>query len=170
MLHYDESNWPISVSMDIPVSAEKVWNQMTTPGNAVLWHPFVKEHISESWNGIGSRDKVIYNSGANYEREVVRWVDGTGFDMKVTQNGKNEILVIWRVARLDDNNCNLKFSAHVTFIEKLPFPIRWALHKFKIKPLFSTYLKLSMQGFSFHASTGERVKRNQFGPHSLFSP
>lgn len=170
MLHYDKTNWPIWVSIDIPVSADKVWKQMVTPGNAVLWHPFVKEHIAESWSGIGSKDTVTYNSGATFKREVIEWMEGIGFDLKVTQNGENEILVVWRLTKLDHDNCNLKVTAQVLFIKKLPFPIRWAVYKFKIKPVFSKYLELSMQGFSFYASTGEPVKRNQFGAHPLFSP
>ena len=46
---------------------------MISPGNAVLWHPFVKEHIAENWNGVGSKDKVTYNNGAKFEREVIDW-------------------------------------------------------------------------------------------------
>ena len=170
MSHYDKSNWPISVSIDIPASADKVWKQMITPESVVLWHPFVKELIAESWNGVGSKDKVTYNSGKTFDREVIEWIDGIGFDLKVTENGKNEVLVVWRLTKLDDDNCNLEVTAHIIFIEKLPFPLRWAVHKFKIKPLFSKYLELAMQGFLFYASTGQQVKRNQFGSHPLFSP
>jgi hypothetical protein len=170
MIDHARGNPPISFETRIPVSAEKAWNQMISPGNAVLWHPFVKEHIAENWNGVGSKDKVTYNSGATFEREIIDWFEGIGFDLKVTENGKNEILVSWRLTKLGDKSCNLKVTAHVVFLQKLPLPIRWAVHKFKIKPNFSTYLELSMKGFAFYATTGEKVKRNQFGTHPLFSP
>lgn len=171
MFNYDKNNWAISVSIDIPLSPEKVWEQMITPGNAVFWHPFVKEHSAESnWNCIGSKDKVTYNSGATFDREIVEWIDGVGFDLKVTSNGKNEVLVVWRITKLDNGDCNLIVTAHVSLLKNLPFPIRWAAYKYKIEPLFSTYLKSAMQGFVFFASTGEKVKRNQFGAHPLFSP
>lgn len=64
----------------------------------------------------------------------------------------------------------LKVTEHVKFIEKLPFPIRWVLLKFKIKPLFTEHLSLSMPGFVSCAETGKQVKRNQFGFHPIFSP
>jgi hypothetical protein len=82
MVHHDKTNWPISVSIDIPVPAEEVWKQMVTPGNAVLWHPFVKEHKAENWSGVGAKDRVIYNSGAAFDREVIEWTEGIGFDLR----------------------------------------------------------------------------------------
>jgi hypothetical protein len=170
MFNFDENYWSISVDRDIPASAVKVWEQMILPGGAVFWHPFVKEHTAESWDGPGSKDRVIYNSGATFDREVVEWINGVGFDLKITQKGKNEILVVWRITKLNDDNCNLKITAYINSIKKLPFPLRWAIYKFKIKPLFSEYLKFALQGFSHYASTGEQVMRNQFGSHSLFSP
>ncbi len=170
MFNYNKNNWPISVNVEVPLPPEKVWEQMITPGNAVLWHPFVKEHSAANWSGIGSKDKVTYSSGATFDREIVEWIDCVGYDLKVTSNGKNEILVVWRITKQGNGSCNLSVTAHVSFLKKLPFPIRWAVHKFKIKPLFSAYLKSAMQGFVFYASTGEQVKRNQFGTHPLFSP
>ncbi|ETR70209.1 MAG: hypothetical protein OMM_03407 [Candidatus Magnetoglobus multicellularis str. Araruama] len=170
MIDHEMGNQPISFEIHIPVSAEKVWNQMISPGNAVLWHPFVKEHIAANWNGVGSKDKVTYNSGATFEREVIDWFEGIGFNLKVTENGKNEIHVSWRLTKVGEERCNLKVTAQVVFLKKLPLPIRWAVHKFKIKPAFLSYLELSMQGFVYYATTGEKVKRNQFGAHPLFSP
>ncbi|HKK10290.1 MAG TPA: SRPBCC family protein [Bacteroidales bacterium] len=170
MPYHSIGNQPISFESHIPVSAGKVWNQMIAPGNAVLWHPFVKEHIAKNWSGIGSKDKVIYNNGATFEREVIDWLEGIGFDLKVTQNGKNEIIVSWRVKKSGEKNCRLKVTAHVVFLKKLPLPIRWAVYKFKIKPAFSNYLELSMKGFAYYATNGKKVRRNQFGAHPLFSP
>jgi len=52
---------------------------------------------------------------------------------------------------------------------ELPFPIRWALLKFKMKPTFSQYLFQILEGFAHYAETEQQVKRNQFGPHPIFS-
>lgn len=167
MFNYEES---ISAESEIAASAQVVWEQISTPGGVVRWHPFVKENSAKRWNGIGSRDSVIYYSGRSFEREVIKWMEGSGYDLKLTENGKNEARAEYRITPLGANKCRFKVTVHIIFIEKLPFLLRWALLKFKIKPLFTGYLGLSMPGFVSCAETGERVTRNQFGPPPVFSP
>ncbi len=60
MFNYDES---ISAESEIAAPASTVWEQIVKPGGVVKWHPFVKENRTEHWNGIGSKDNVIYFSG-----------------------------------------------------------------------------------------------------------
>ena len=141
MLKHDER---ISVEREIAASAEKVRAQMALPAAVGLWHPFVKENTAESWNGIGSKDKLTYYNGGVFDKEVVNWLEGTGYDLKFTENGKNEAFAVWRITPIDDKSCKLKITAYIKFIEKFPFPIRWALLKFKMKPVFSQYLDLTM--------------------------
>jgi len=167
MFGFDES---ISAQSEIAAPASTVWEQIAKPSGVVRWHPFVKENSTESWKGIGSKDKVIYFSGRSFEREVINWQEGTGYDLKLTENGKNEALAVYRIKPIDDDRCRFKVTVYAKFIEKLPFPIRWVLLQFKIKPLFTKYLGLSMPGFVYCAETGEKVKRNQFGSHPVFSP
>lgn len=167
MFGYDET---ISAESEIAAPAEAVWDQIALPGGVGRWHPFVKENIAESWNGVGSKDKVTYFSGRSFEREVISWQEGSGYELKLTENGKNEALAVYRITPISANWCRFKVTVHVRFIEKLPFPIRWALLHFKIKPLFSHYLALSMPGFVLCAETGQQVQRNQFGGHPIFSP
>ncbi len=167
MFNYDES---ISAESEIAAPASTVWAQIALPGGVGRWHPFVKENRIESWNGIGSKDKVTYFSGRTFDREIINWLEGAGYDLKLTENGKNEALAVYRITPIGENRCRFKVTVHVKFIEKLPFPIRWVLLQFKIKPLFRGYLGLSMPGFVSCAETGKQVKRNQFGSHPVFSP
>ena len=166
MFNHDESFF---VEKEVAVPAEKAWALIARPGGLTLWHPFMEKHTAESWNGVGSRDHLTYYSGFEFEREVVKWIEGVGYDLKVTENGKRENTAIWRITPVDDNHCVLRITGRVDFIKKLPFPIRWALLKFKMKPVFSQYLYQILEGFAYYAETGEQVKRNQFGPHPLFS-
>jgi len=166
MFNYEESFF---VEKEIAVSADKAWDIIALPGNLTLWHPFMEKHTAERWNGVGSKDHLTYYSGFEYDREVVKWIEGTGYDLKVTENGKRENTAIWRITPMDDQTCKLRITGRVDFIKKLPFPIRWALLKFKMKPVFSQYLFQILEGFAYYAETGKQTKRNQFGLHPIFS-
>ena len=167
MFNYEESFF---VEKEVGVSAEKAWDIISLPVNLMLWHAFMEKQTAESWNGVGSKDHLTYYSGFEYDREVVKWIDGVGYDLRVTENGKHENTAIWRITPIDDHRCILRITGRVDFIDKFPFPVRWALLKFKMKPVFSQYLYQILEGFAYYAETGEQVKRNQFGPHPIMSP
>ena len=166
MFNYEESFY---VEKEVAVSAEKAWDIIALPGGLTRWHPFMKKHTAESWNGVGSKDHLIYYGGFEFNREVVKWIAGVGYDLKVTENGKRENTAFWRITSIDDQRCKLKLTGRVEFIKKFPFPIRWALLKFKMKPIYSQYLFQILEGFAYYAETGQQVKRDQFGPHPMFS-
>ena len=134
------------VEKEVAVSAETAWNIISMPGNLTLWHPFMKKHIADRWNGLGSTDHLTYYNDFTYDREVVKWIDGVGYDLKVIDKKKRENRAIWRITPIDDQSCILKITGQVIFIKKFPFPIRWALLKFKMKPLFSQYLFQILEG------------------------
>jgi hypothetical protein len=167
MFNYDES---ISAEKMIDASAERTWDIIALPGGLKLFHPYMKNHTADSWNGVGSKDHVTYYSDLEYDREVLKWIEGTGFDLKVTENGKHEITVIFRITPIDDQRCKLRVAIHADFLKKFPFPIRWALLKFKMKPVFIPYLYHVQKGLAYYAETGQQVTRNQFGPHPIMSP
>jgi hypothetical protein len=167
MFNYEESFF---VEKEIAVSAEKAWEIISLPGNLTLWHPFMEKHTAECWSGVGSKDHLTYYSSFEFDREVINWIEGVGYDLKVTENGKRENTAIWRITPINDQRCILKITGRVDFIKKLPFPVRWALIKFKMKPVYSQYLFQILEGFAYYAETGQQVSRNQFGPHPLMSP
>ena len=166
MFNYDES---IFAEKEIAVSAEQVWAILATPACLVRWHPFMAKNPAERWNGVGSKDHLTYYSGLEFDREVVYWQEGIGFDLKVTENGKRECTSIWRITPVDENRCILRITGLIPYIKKLPFPIRWALLEFKMKPVFGKYLVHVLKGFAYYAETGKQVSRNQFGFMPMFS-
>ena len=166
----NKKNWPIDAGIDIQVSSNKVWQQMTSPGKVSLYHPFVKYYTYDAWGGIGSQDQITYNSGASFNRVVTEWFEGTGYDLKVTDDKGNELFVAWRIREKDENQCRLEISVIATSIEKLPLPIRWFVIRFKLKPVFLNYLAAALKGFRYYAETDIPVRKNQFGSHPIFSP
>jgi hypothetical protein len=126
MFKYDESFY---VEKEVAVSAEKTWDIIALPGGLTLYHPYMKKHTAESWNGVGSKDHVTYYSGLEYDREVVKWIDGTGYDLKVTENGKHEITVIFRITPIDDQRCILRVTIHADFMQC--HGVNLAVYRFK---------------------------------------
>jgi hypothetical protein len=158
------------VEKEVAVSAEKAWEIISLPAGLTKWHPFMEKHTTDCWNGIGSKDHLTYYSGFEYDREVVKWIDGVGYDLKVTDKKKHDNTSIWRITPIDSQRCILRITGRVDFIKKFPFAVRWALLKFKMKPVFSQYLFQILEGFAYYAETGKQTKRNQFGPHPIMSP
>ncbi len=113
MFKFDET---IFAESEIAAPAETVWKQIAWPGGVTRWHPFVKENITERWNGLGSKDKVTYFSGRSFEREVVHWVEGSGYDLKLTENGKNEALAAYRITPINENGCKFQVTVHIKFM------------------------------------------------------
>jgi len=68
-----------------------------------------------------------YYSGFEFDREFAKWIEGAGYDLKVTENGKRKNMAIGRITSIDDQRRKLRITGRVDFIKKLPFPIRWAL-------------------------------------------
>lgn len=157
------------VEKQVAVSATKAWEVISRPGGLTRWHPFMEKNEAESWQGVGSKDHLVYYSGFEFDRVVVNWIDGVGYDLKVTENGKRENTAIWRITPVDEENCILRITGRVDFLKRIPFPIRWALLKFKLVPVYKQYLFQIHEGFAFHAESGQQVQRDQFGAHPIFS-
>lgn len=166
MFNYKETFY---VEKEVAAPASKAWAMMSKPGGLVRWHPFMKTNTTEHWDGVGSKDHLLYINGFTYDREVVGWREGVGYDLKVTENGKRECASYWQITPIDETRCVLRITGEVKFIKKLPLPIRWALLEFKMKPVFKQYLEQILEGFAYHAETGEQVMPEQFGPHPIFS-
>lgn len=167
MFTYDER---IAAEQEIAVPAENIWNALIRPNGLTQFHPFIEKHVTERWDGVGSTDHVKYYSGLEYDREIIKWIEGTGFDVSITQNKTREIRVMFRVTPIDAEHCKLNVTIHIEFIKKLPFPLRWLLLKTKIKPAFYLYLDSVLKGLAYHTETRQQVVRNQFGPHPIMSP
>ena len=52
----------------------------------------------------------------------------------------------------------------------VPEFIRWLPYVLRLSPLLSGYLESVLKGLEYYITTGQKVKRNQFGAHPLFSP
>jgi hypothetical protein len=55
-------------------------------------------------------------------------------------------------------------------LQQLSVMIRWLPHVVRLRPMLRSYLISVLKGFDWYITTGQPVKRNQFGSHEWFSP
>jgi len=155
---------PIFHSQPVPVSREKIWEVISRPGNLVDFHPFCKSNPVEVWPGVGSRDGVYYYSGLILMRDFTAWFEGAGYDLTATSDNGMQFKVSWRITTEMNESSALNLTIRQVLVQSSEKRMK------QYGRLLDKYLKQVGQGFEYYLRTGERVRRNQFGSHRLFSP
>ena len=167
--HMSRFKWPVAVEQSIAVSAQRLWDAISTPGNLELCHPFCSSNPVQVWPGPESRDEVHYLSGWILERRFVHWLEGVGYDLEIGRCGGEKSFVSWRIAPIDDQNCTLRITVYPHILQRVPLVIRWLPHMLRVRPMLRKYLQSVVGGFDWYVTCGEPVPRNNFGSHPWFS-
>lgn len=155
---------PIAHSQDVPATREEVWQIISRPGSLIDYHPFCQSNPVEIWPGEGSRDRIYYYSGIVLRRDFKTWIDGVGYDLIASSEDGMRFKVIWRITTGENDHSCLNLTI-------IPFLMQDSERRMKqYSRLLGRYLEQVSRGFEFYVRTGERVQRNQFGSHRLFSP
>ena len=155
---------PISHSQFVPVSREEVWGVISRPCNLVDFHPFCQSNPVEVWPGVGSKDKIYYYSGLVLVREFTAWIEGIGYDLTATSQDDTQFKVSWRITPAENNHSSLTLTIRQVLEQGSERKMKQYVR------LLEKYLNQVGQGCEYYLRTGERVRRNQFGSHRLFSP
>jgi hypothetical protein len=118
----------------------------------------------DRWPGVGSRDTIYYYSGLVIVREFSTWLDGIGYDLTASDQDELHFRVSWRISARDDDHSLLTLTIRQAVDQHSERRIK------QFSRLLDKYLNQVGQGIEYHLRTGERVTRNQFGSHRLFSP
>lgn len=162
--------WPVSATRPIKEPAEKIWAVISSPGNLAHCHPFCENNPVEKWPGKGSIDSVYYYSGWVYHRLFTGWFDSVGYDLEIGRKKGRKSQVSWRIHRINDTQSELTITVFPQVLQHLSVFIRWLPHFAYLRPMLRNYLISVVNGFEWYITTGEPVKRNQFGSHKWFSP
>lgn len=155
---------PIPHSQTVPASMERVWQVISEPGNLVYFHPFCESNPVEIWPGVGSRDKVCYYNGLVLVRDFTNWIEGSGYDLIASAELGLQFKVSWRIIQENSENSSLNLVIQQVLEQDSERKVQ------QFTRLLAKYLQQVLQGFEYYMRSGERVTRNQFGPHRLFSP
>lgn len=165
-----EPTAPIEATWQVTVSASDVWAAISERGNLTNVHPFCATNEVERWPGLGGCDHVRYYSGVHYQRDVLDWREGSGYDLIVGPPPHPTALATWWIDPNSATSCT--FGIKVTsYVRSDVDPIaRENYEKKVIRLAIPPYLRGVVQGVAYYAETGDPVKRNQFGAHDIYSP
>ena len=159
-------------SRTIAAPVAEVWALMAAPANLERAHPFCRRNLVQVWPGEEARDSIEYYNGLVLNRRFRRWLDGVGYDLEIGRGSGKDAEVRWRVEPAA-TGALLAIEIRPDLARIRPQWPAW-LRRFVLRRIIAAqlgeYLDAVLQGFDHCITTGQPVRRNQFGPHPLFSP
>ncbi|WP_409969379.1 hypothetical protein RFF05_05485 [Bengtsoniella intestinalis] len=64
----------------------------------------------------------------------------------------------------------MRITGIANFLEAFPSFVAKLVLRYKMKPTLSDYVENLLKGLEYHAVTGKKIQKNQFGGHKMFSP
>ena len=161
---------PISGSVSIAASASDLWTAISDAGNLKRLHPFCERNEVERWPGPKGIDHIYYYSGVHYQRDVLSWHDGQGYDLMVGPLSGKTSFAKWRIEEFSPNACNFSIEVTSYIRNDVSSEDRSRYETRVIKRAIPPYLDAVVQGVAYFVETGDPVTRNQFGAHEIYSP
>ena len=159
----------ISAQIQIDISPNNLWKIVTAPGHLKNYHPFCENHEKSAWDGVGCKDKSKSYAGKIINREIINWVEGAHYQIKMNNNDTHDTRVSFDVFE-EEGNTFYKITIITNAYRNMPRPLWYFLSFLIIIPSYKKYLHSQLQGLKFYSETGKKVRRNQFGSHKKYSP
>jgi len=171
--NFDLSNplWvTLNTSLKINASRKDVWKVMATTGHLEKVHPFCKLHTSKKFQGVGDQDFFVFYNNKEFNRIVIDWKDGESFTLDLFDETNYKQIVIFKVVEDVSGKSLMSIRFETNSFKDVP-ESKWDENY--IKKVISNhkhYFSSVLRGFNHFITTGEVVKRNQFGIHQEYSP
>lgn len=162
--------WPVAVSRTIAAPTSKIWEVISSPGTLPLYHPFCEKNPVFEWRGADSNDEVHYFNGVVLARRFKSWYDDVGYDLEIGRAGGRSSVVTWRIAAVKERRSSIEIKVYPHALQHVPTVARWLPQLIRLRPQLKRYLHSVVRGLDWFITQGQPVRRNQFGPHSWFSP
>ena len=159
----------VAARLVIDAEPDRVWETISSPGHLKHVHPFCAQTEVESWPGVGSRDFITYFSGIRYQRDVVSWLDGEGYDLEVGSPDKKTCRVAWRIQAKATDGSELSVSVYPYLESGWTKSQRSTYLDRFFGPIFDHYLDCVVKGVEYYVRTGNAVSEDQFGHNPVFS-
>jgi hypothetical protein len=161
--------WPVAAERTIAVPAGDLWSIISRPGNLESCHPFCARNPVHRWPGPDAEDEVHYLSGWIYRRRFRAWREGEGYDLEILREARPIAQVRWQIASRSAGESVLGITVYPKLLQRVPLPLRWLLHRTRLRPPLEFYLESVVRGFEWYLVRGEAVPRDQFGKHPWYS-
>ena len=159
----------VSNSADFEVSAERLWEAISEPGNLNNCHPFCDSNEVISWEEGGHSDRLVYLSGLNYVRRFKTCEEGVEYTLVIGKESGSQSYVEWGIEPLEGDRSRLPITVYPHILARLPRLLALAAHSIWVRSRLESYLNSVVSGFRYHLREGGRVPRNHFGRHPWFS-
>ena len=161
-------NWCITGTLETSISSSDLWRIISSPSNLELFHPFCDKNPTVNWPGLNSVDIINYYSGLILERKFIKWVEGKGYDLFIGKKDGKQSFVSWRINKRFSGS-KLSVSIYPYMFNKSNKAVNFLPFFLIIKPSLSNYINSVMKGLAYYIETKDKVKKNQFGSHKIFS-
>ena len=146
-----------------------LWKVISAPNHLELFHPFCKENIAISWDGMPYIDELEYLNGLKYVRKFVKWDPLKGYSLNIGKKQGKQSHVIWEIKEIDHANCTLSITVYPHLLSNWPNFVSYIPYKLIIKPTLYDYLFSVISGLKYFIENNEKVPKNHFGKHKWFS-
>lgn len=160
----------IESQLELKVDSQKVWNLLSSVGHLEIVHPFCQHHSSKKWKGLGDQDLFVFYNEKAFQRTVVDWKEGVSFTLDLKDETDYEQIVTFKVEksnRIGNSFISIIFrtNSYAGIIDN------WDTYcEDKLVPDQQFYFGSLLKGFKHYLETGQKVKRNLFGKHPVYSP
>lgn len=165
----DSTPHTAAVTHRFKVAAERVWEVMATAGALERYHPLCTDNPVAEWPGVGAQDAIHYLSGVVLHRRFTAWEEGRGYELEIGSDRWPTSYVRWELVAKGPEESELTISILANAFINYPSIVRWALHRWYLRPLLRRYLRAVLRGLDHYVTTGCEVTPNQFGRVALFS-
>ena len=159
----------VCVSHVIQAASNTIWKAISQPGHLKQCHPFCRETTILQWPGVGAKDTLTYYSGVHYQRDFVTWVEGVGYDIEVGPPPDKTARVLWRIKALSEQRSELMIKVTPYLKSNLPENRKQSYQRRFFGDTIAQYLDSVVQGVDHFVTTGQAVRKNQFGTHPIYS-
>ena len=138
---------------------------MARPGYLEDSHPFCRRNTVRRWPGVGSWDTVHYYNGKSLHRDFVSWVEGSGYTVNVRRDDNTLVAVVefGVTPQLGGSACTMFTAVRLPSRGRLVDLASMVLWKVKIESEVRFYFTAVLKGFEHFLTTGNPVRREQFG-------
>lgn len=146
-----------------------IWTAIAEPGHLQQCHPFCRENAVVLWPGVGARDSITYHSGLHFQRDFVDWTEGVGYTLEIGRPPEKTALVSWHLEELDAARSALSITVTPYLKINQPPDRKLAYQERSFGKSVERYLDSVVRGVEFFVTTGQPVRKNQFGSHPIYS-
>lgn len=160
---------PVCLCRAIKAPSMTIWKAISQPGHLKLFHPFCQANEVYQWPGIGAQDSITYHSGLHFQRDFINWIEGIGYDLEIGPPPEKTARVVWRIKPLNKDCSEVMIEVTPYLQADLPESRKLAYQRRAFGKIVELYLDSVLKGIDHFVTSGQVVRKNQFGTHPVYS-